>query len=70
MTNELAAARERLEAARAALSANRNAETMVKFKAAWNAVEALTPRRPVSNYASRAGKRQASERRALSTRRR
>lgn len=51
------------DAAREADRVHRTPATMADVKAAWSALDAATPRRKVSNYASRAGKRQAAERR-------
>ena len=57
-------------AAKEAFRLNRTEENFAAVKAAWTAYDASGPKRKAVGYASRAGKRQAAERRALSLRRR
>jgi hypothetical protein len=58
------------EAARKRFETERTQEAMDAVKAAWAAYDAAGPKRKVSGFASRAGRRQAAERRAMSLRRR
>jgi hypothetical protein len=57
------------ETARALAALEPCAANMRAAIAAWNALEAVTPRRKTSGFASRAGRRQYAERQADSKRR-
>lgn len=58
------------ETARAAFEVSRTAENMATVKAAWAAYDASAPKRKVSGFASRAGKRRHAEMMANLRRRR
>ncbi len=58
-----------LRVAYEAARAHRSADGITATKLTWNAMERLTPRRKVSSFACRAGRRQYRERLALQQRR-
>lgn len=57
-------AKQAMEAARATAKANPTPENLEAAKRAWAAYDASAPAQKRSGYASRAGQRQARERRA------
>lgn len=61
----LARLRSELEAARRSAAAEPTHGNRERAKAAWSALDAASPRRKTSGFASRAGKRQAGDRKAL-----
>lgn len=67
MTRNLDELKAAYDAAREADRLHRTPATMDAVKVAWTALDAAAPRRKVSGYASRAGKRQATERKAATT---